>query len=140
MKYLLDTNVISDYARGHPGVTLKLEQFHFADLATSSFTWMEVEQGFLISSRSRERYEKITVGLLTSIHTLYFDEAAARIAAQLRVEMKKNHSKTGSATPASNEDLYIAAIALTYDLTLVTHNTSDFEFFPDLRLADWHDS
>jgi len=31
----------------------------------------------------------------------------------------------------------IAAVALTYDLTLVTHNTADFENIPGLRLDDW---
>jgi tRNA(fMet)-specific endonuclease VapC len=31
----------------------------------------------------------------------------------------------------------IAAIALAYDLTLVTHNTSEFSRVPGLRLEDW---
>lgn len=33
-------------------------------------------------------------------------------------------------------DAVIAATALVYDLTLVTHNTSDFEGIPSLRLID----
>ncbi len=31
----------------------------------------------------------------------------------------------------------IAAVALTHDLTLVTHNTADFISVPGLRLVDW---
>jgi tRNA(fMet)-specific endonuclease VapC len=31
----------------------------------------------------------------------------------------------------------IAAIALAYDLTLVTHNTAEFARVPGLRLEDW---
>ncbi len=34
-------------------------------------------------------------------------------------------------------DMMIAAVALVHDLTLVTHNTSDFRNVPNLRLADW---
>ncbi len=31
----------------------------------------------------------------------------------------------------------IASIALAHDLTLVTHNGTDFQFVPDLRVQDW---
>ena len=34
-------------------------------------------------------------------------------------------------------DLMIASVALVHDLTMVTHNTVDFRFIPDLRLEDW---
>jgi tRNA(fMet)-specific endonuclease VapC len=34
-------------------------------------------------------------------------------------------------------DLLIAAVALTHDLTLVTHNTQHFQNIPNLRLEDW---
>ena len=38
---------------------------------------------------------------------------------------------------APSVDLMIASVALVYDLTLVTHNTTDFKNIPDLRLDDW---
>jgi predicted nucleic acid-binding protein len=31
----------------------------------------------------------------------------------------------------------IASVALVHDLTLITNNTADFRFIPDLRLDDW---
>jgi tRNA(fMet)-specific endonuclease VapC len=34
-------------------------------------------------------------------------------------------------------DLVIAATALVYDLTLVTHNVQDFTDMPGLRIQDW---
>jgi tRNA(fMet)-specific endonuclease VapC len=34
-------------------------------------------------------------------------------------------------------DLMIVSVALVYDLTLVTHNTADFQSIPGLRLVDW---
>jgi predicted nucleic acid-binding protein len=35
-------------------------------------------------------------------------------------------------------DAIIAATALEYDLTLITHNTSDFQGIPNLKLLDAH--
>lgn len=34
-------------------------------------------------------------------------------------------------------DVLIAAVALLFDLTLVTHNTKDFQKIPGLRMEDW---
>lgn len=34
-------------------------------------------------------------------------------------------------------DLMIASAALVHGLTLVTHNTADFQSIPGLRLDDW---
>jgi predicted nucleic acid-binding protein len=34
-------------------------------------------------------------------------------------------------------DLMIASVALVHDLTLVTHNTADYQHVPGLRLEDW---
>jgi tRNA(fMet)-specific endonuclease VapC len=40
-------------------------------------------------------------------------------------------------TPIGAYDLQIAAIALTYNLILVTHNTKEFERVEGLTLEDW---
>ena len=42
-------------------------------------------------------------------------------------------------TPIGPNDLMIASIALTHNLTLVTHNTREFSRVPDLRIEDWED-
>ncbi len=34
-------------------------------------------------------------------------------------------------------DLMIASVALVHDLTLVTHNTRDYQNIPSLRTEDW---
>ncbi len=33
--------------------------------------------------------------------------------------------------------MMIASVALVHDLTLVTHNTADYQNIPGLRLDDW---
>ena len=39
--------------------------------------------------------------------------------------------------PAPNMDLLIAATALTYNMTLVTHNVADYANIPGLTVVDW---
>jgi len=34
-------------------------------------------------------------------------------------------------------DMQIAAIAIHYNLTLITHNTKEFSRIPDLKIEDW---
>lgn len=40
-------------------------------------------------------------------------------------------------TPIGAYDFQIAAIALAYDLTLVTHNLREFNRVENLKLEDW---
>ena len=60
-----------------------------------------------------------------------FDANCARVAGRLRAELLRH----GASVPPI--DLLIGAVAVTYDMTLVTHNTTDFLPIPGLRLADW---
>jgi len=39
--------------------------------------------------------------------------------------------------PSGLAHLMIGSVALVYDLTLVTHNTTDFQNIPGLRLEVW---
>jgi tRNA(fMet)-specific endonuclease VapC len=63
--------------------------------------------------------------------SVYFDDEAAEIYGSLRSHLRREGTEIGS------NDLMIAAIAVALDLTLVTHNRSEFERVPGLRLAEW---
>jgi len=63
-----------------------------------------------------------------------FDDVAALNAAELRAHL------AAIGQPIGPYDLLIAAIARTNNLTLVTHNTSEFARVPGLTLADWQTS
>ena len=60
-----------------------------------------------------------------------FDADCAEQFGKLRVDLRRR------GLTVDNMDLMIAATALVFDLTLVTHNTSDFQNIPALRLDDW---
>jgi len=69
--------------------------------------------------------------LLADVVLLPFDETCAEEFGRLRGSLLRQ------GISASRIDLMIGSIALIHDLTLVTHNTGDFQKIPNLRLADW---
>ena len=69
--------------------------------------------------------------LLEEVHVLDFDAECAQQYGRLRGDSLR------AGTPFSSVDLMIAAVATVHDLTLVTHNTRDFENIPGVRLVDW---
>jgi tRNA(fMet)-specific endonuclease VapC len=60
-----------------------------------------------------------------------YDRDCAQRFGRERIGLRRNGIEV------STTDLMIGCVALEYDLTLVTHNTSDFQNIPDLRLVDW---
>ena len=68
---------------------------------------------------------------LSAFTILPFDEKDARIAGRVRAELMK------SGTPIGPYDIQIAAQGLSRGLTVVTHNTKEFERIPELKLEDW---
>jgi tRNA(fMet)-specific endonuclease VapC len=71
-------------------------------------------------------YERMLADFV-SLNSLSFDDAAAKIFADLRSRKVR----------IGTMDLRIAAIALASDMTVVTRNIVDFERVPGLRIEDW---
>jgi tRNA(fMet)-specific endonuclease VapC len=69
--------------------------------------------------------------LLQDVVVLSFDEHCAEEYGKIRGRLMRQGISVADA------DLMIAAVALVHDLTLVTHNTTDFVNIPGLRLEDW---
>ncbi len=132
MKYLLDTNVLSDFARGHEAVMARLRQEAPAQLAVSVITEMEVEYGLARNPNLSPRVRDVMRVLLNSISVLPLEREDARVAAQLRASLHNQGAPIGA------YDLLIAACALRRDLKIVTHNTREFVRVGGLGLEDWH--
>ena len=135
MKYLLDTNVVSEPLRPQPDArTLDRLRDHQREIALPSLVWHELQYGCARLPRSRrrrtiERYLSEVVSM--SFPILDYDRAAAEWHAKQRARL------TARGKPPSFVDGQIAAIAATNDLVLVTFNTRDFDLFEDLKLEDW---
>lgn len=131
MKYLLDTNVLSDFARGEPNVTQRLRQEAPSQLTVSVITEMEVEYGLARNPGLAPRVREAMRMLLNTISVPPFEREDARVAAQLRANLNSQGSPIGA------YDLLLAASALRLGLKIVTHNAREFVCVGGLGLEDW---
>ena len=131
MKYLLDTNVLSDFARGEQAVTVRLRQEAPPQLSISVITEMEVEYGLARNPNVAPSVREIMRTLLNTISVLPFEREDARVAAQLRAALNSQ------GTPIGAYDLLLAASALRRGLKIVTHNAREFIRVGGLGLEDW---
>lgn len=130
MSFLLDTNTCSAYLKRRRGMNHRFVQhsgrLHVATIVLGElFTWAYKR------SNPQPTLDAISNELLPQVNVLGFDQNSAHLFGKTRAAMlNKGHSIDGI-------DLEIAVIALHHDLTLITNNTSDFRFVPNLRLDDW---
>lgn len=132
MKYLLDTNVLSDFARGEQAVTARMRQEAPPQLSVSVITEMEVEYGLARNPNIAPRVREVMRTLLNAIPVLAFEREDARVAAQLRAALNSQ------GTPMGAYDLLLAASALRRGLRIVTHDAREFVRVSGLGLEDWH--
>jgi tRNA(fMet)-specific endonuclease VapC len=69
--------------------------------------------------------------MLAEVTPLPVDMDVAQVFGRTRAELLDR----GVGVPVN--DLFIAATALLYDFTMVTHNVRHFRSVPNLRIADW---
>ena len=81
--------------------------------------------------RSRDPAEarRSVAAFLGPLVRLPFDSEAAEHHAELRFALR--------AHPIGDRDLVIASVAVAQGLALVTHNTQEFSWVPDLAVEDW---
>lgn len=135
LKYLLDTNVVSEPLRPKPqhGVIRRLTRYE-DEIAISSVVWHELQFGAARLPPSRRRdviVQYLDEVILPTIPILDYDRAAAEWHAKERARLVSRGE-----TP-SFADGQIAAIAHVNDLTLVTFNDADFRRFHELRIVSW---
>ena len=132
MRYLLDTNVISDARlKRSAGLMAWLRAQEVGSLALSVITILELERGVRRKERSDpvgavplRRWLEEDVRPMVEGRVLPVDERTAATAAGLHIP-----------GPMPEMDALIAATALVHDLVLVTRNTKDFER-TDVRLLN----
>jgi hypothetical protein len=130
MRYLLDTNIISNITKPSPSTSLIawMEEQVDDDLYISSLTIAEIRRGVLETPRGkrRDQLEAWFSGpegpqALFAGRVLSFDEAAALVWARLMAEGRaKGRSRSAL-------DTIIAAIAEANACVVVTDNEKDFE-------------
>jgi len=131
LEYLLDTNACIRYITGR-SVPLrdKLLVTPTGKIAVCSVVKAEMFYGAMKSNDSQKSLKE-QKEFLEQFQSLPFDDEAALIFGELRADLAKK------GTPIGAYDLQIAAIALANDLTLITHNTSEFSRIGNLKIKDW---
>jgi tRNA(fMet)-specific endonuclease VapC len=131
MKYLLDTNVISDFVKGHPAVMARIKSTPPPMLGISSITAMEIEFGLQLNPERARKLAHIIEALLTRVEILDFSREDARTAATLRAALQKR------GTPIGPYDVLLGGCALRRGLIFVTANTGEFARIDGLQLENW---
>ncbi|MBD2450690.1 type II toxin-antitoxin system VapC family toxin [Nostoc sp. FACHB-152] len=131
MIYLLDTNACIVYLnRPMSGVRQRLTMLSPQDVAVCSVVKGELLYGAM-RSNNPVRTLALQEAFLNNFISLPFDDAAATIFGTIRAELAAN------GTPIGPYDLQIAAIAISNNLILVTHNVREFSRVNGLQIEDW---
>ena len=129
MTHLLDTNICSAHMRHPAGLAHRFFQ-HAGNIAISTVVLAELYSG-AYKHPNPPKLLALIGELLREVAVFDFDLACAEEFGKLHGDLLR----TGIVV--SFADLMIAATAQVHDLTLVTHNTSDFQPIPRLRIEDW---
>lgn len=135
MKYLLDTNIISEPTKKQPDANVSGRlQLNSIFSCTSATAWHELWHGIHLldnGQRKQELSAYLEMLLGGGFGVVSFDLKAAEWLAAERVRLKYL-----GLTPAKY-DSEIAAVAVVNQLILVTRNTDDFAMFEGIRLENW---
>jgi tRNA(fMet)-specific endonuclease VapC len=129
MNFLLDTDICSAHMRRPAKLIHRFIQYT-GQIAIASVTLAELYAGAYKHSQLK-RLLALIADLLQEVQVIDFDSACAERFGQVRGTLLGQ----GIAVPTA--DLMIATAALVHNLTMVTHNTADFQNIPGLRLEDW---
>jgi tRNA(fMet)-specific endonuclease VapC len=130
MTFLLDTDHLSAHLRRPAGLAHRFIQYS-GRLYTPSLALAELYVWAYRRADPTDALASIDKMLFHEVSVVDYDADCAKVFGEKRMELRRQ----GIELPTV--DLMIASAALVYDLTLVTHNTSDYNRIPGLRLDDW---
>jgi len=133
LKYLLDTNVLSEVTRKEPnrGLLQRLNEVAARNVVTSVVCVAELRHGTSRVVHGARLWDRIVREILSRIEILPLREAEAVRAGDLLAALEARGE------PIGMEDVWIGATALENDLTVVTRNLKHFRKIPGLRSESW---
>lgn len=129
MSFLLDTDTCSAYLKGDRTVAGRVT-LHFGALAVSVITVGELLTWALRIKAPPARLQGVH-RFFQTVTILDVNLAVAEEFARLRAALLDRGISTGEM------DLMNAATSLVHNLTIVTHNLSDYAHIPGLTVSDW---
>lgn len=129
MRYLLDTNVVSDMARNPQGSVVERIRHVGPKVAVSIIVACEVEFG-LVKIGPCRLADNVRL-ILAELPVVPFEPPTQEHYGDIRGALEK------AGTPIGPNDLLIAAHASALNQTLVTDNTREFARVPGLTVENW---
>lgn len=131
VRYLLDTNIcIYVRQKKSPEVMRHFDELKSGEAGISIITYGELIYGAEKSSHRSEALRRLQE-LVTVLPALPMPETAANTYGKLRAELEARGEMIG------NNDLWIAAHAITTRAILVTNDESEFRRVRGLKLQNW---
>jgi tRNA(fMet)-specific endonuclease VapC len=130
VRYLLDTNIVSDLVRHPNGLAARrILEIGDSDVCTSVVVTAELWFGAV--KRGSPRLTNQLNTILSVMRVLPFEPPADRIYGHLRSSLEKSGKGIGG------NDLLIAAQTIALGLTLVTDNEREFARIVELPIENW---
>ena len=130
MRYLLDTNIVSDLVRNPQGkVAQRIRKVGEGQVCTSIIVAAELRYG--ATKKGSPRLSAQLEAVLGAIEVLPFEAPADAAYGLLRTQLEQ------AGRPIGANDLLIAAQALSLGYTIITDNEKEFAHVGDLRRENW---
>lgn len=131
-RYLLDTNACIAIMKNNIRVLNRIRKVGIETIYLCTPVKAELWFGAYKSQHIAENQARLRT-FFNDLPSLPFDDLAAEHFGSIRAFLARQ------GTPIGPYDLQIAAIALSHNLILVTHNTREFARIPNLQLEDWEE-
>ena len=130
MRYLLDTNIVSDLVRHPRGkISDRISVVGEADVCTSIIVAAELRYGSAKKNSSQLAAQLNTI--LGAIEVLALEAPVDAIYGMIRAALER------IGQPIGGNDMLLAAQALALDLILVTDNERELSRIDGLRIENW---
>ena len=129
-KYLLDTNIVIYVLKRRPKEVLEIFNRNASRMAISSITLSELIYGAEKSPNMDKNLEAIEE-FVSHLDVLPYDAKASQHYGQIKAALEKRGEIIGE------NDIHIAAHAISQGLILVTNNLREFKRVPNLALENW---
>jgi len=127
---MLDTNIVIYVLKRRPIQVLDIFNQNTNRMAISSITLSELIYGAEKSQNISKNLESIE-DFISHIEVLSYDQKTSQTYGQIKAKLEKNGEIIGE------NDIHIAAHAISQGLILVTNNLNEFRRVPNLSLENW---
>jgi tRNA(fMet)-specific endonuclease VapC len=132
MKYLLDTNICIYIINEKPDKVLrKFEQYPVFEFGISSITHAELQYGIEKSKKKKTNQDALDEFLLPLTILPFHGKKLVTCYGEIRASLESKGRTIGPL------DMFIAAHALSLDLTIISNNIKELSRIPKLKSENW---